>query len=83
MFSYNIILFSFAGATLLCCAFYGRGTGSIVLRNLGCLGVEESWFDCPHTGTNYCNHNEDVSVSCQGMKYSCCEIAIFVVDTKE
>ena len=54
-----------------------------MLGNLQCLGGEESLFDCPHTVNYYCNHNEDVSVSCQGEKYSCCEIAIFVVDTKE
>ena len=45
---------------------FGRGTGDILLDNLGCTGRENSLFECRHNGIGIhdCGHSEDVSISC-------------------
>ena len=45
---------------------YGPGTGDILLDDVSCLGNELSIAHCGHRGwgVHYCNHDEDVSVSC-------------------
>lgn len=58
-------------------AFYGAGTGKILLDNLACLGTESSIFSCrPYTvGTHNCGHGEDAGVNCQPCKSSLLLIA--------
>jgi len=53
---------------------YGPGKGRILFRNVQCIGNETSIAECDHNNNNanyyfggaaqYCNHSEDVSVSC-------------------
>jgi len=54
---------------------YGPGKGSILLRNVRCVGNETSIAECAHNNDvnliyylldvpQYCNHSRDVSVSC-------------------
>ena len=47
-------------------AFFGQGTGNIVLDNLGCVGTETRLIDCPHNGVGVhnCAHSEDAGVVC-------------------
>jgi hypothetical protein len=54
-------------ATARCCAAFGRGTGDILLDDLGCTGTEDSLFDCSNRGigVHNCGHSEDVGVVCQ------------------
>ena len=56
-----------ADATARCCAAFGRGTGDILLDDLGCTGTEDSLFNCPNRGigVHNCAHSEDVGVVCQ------------------
>ena len=46
---------------------FGRGTGSILMDDVGCWGNEESIFDCNynrlHESTD--THDQDVGVRCQ------------------
>ena len=62
----TVILYAYIGATARCCAFYGQGTGQIVLDNLFCVGTETSLFSCPHNGigSHNCAHSEDAGVTC-------------------
>ena len=48
--------------------FYGRGTGSILLDDVNCLGNETSLALCGHAtwGINNCDHSEDAGVICGG-----------------
>jgi len=58
----------FIGATAQGQAAYGQGTGDIILDNVGCVGTEESLFQCPHNGATIhnCAHSEDAGVTCAG-----------------
>ena len=49
-------------------AFYGQGSGSIWLDNLGCTGNEQRLLDCAALpiGEHNCGHSEDVGVVCSG-----------------
>ena len=44
-------------------AYFGEGTGPILLDNLGCTGNESSLLECPYTPHN-CQHYEDAGVIC-------------------
>ena len=48
-------------------AFFGKGSGRILLDNLQCTGREASLLDCPHNGLyiHNCNHQEDAGVTCE------------------
>ncbi|XP_064617048.1 deleted in malignant brain tumors 1 protein-like [Liolophura sinensis] len=47
-------------------AYYGAGSGTILLDDVVCRGTETHIELCRHShfGTNNCNHNEDVGVVC-------------------
>ena len=47
-------------------AYYGQGTGSILLDDVGCLGSESSLFSCSHRGVGIhnCDHSKGVSIRC-------------------
>lgn len=63
-----ITVFLLLGATAFRTAFFGPGTGNILLDNLGCVGTETRLVDCPHNGVNIhnCVHAEDAGVRCAG-----------------
>ena len=48
-------------------AYYGAGSGPILLNGLGCKGNKKFLWDCPHRGWNVqdCSHDEDASVDCK------------------
>ena len=47
-------------------AFFGSGSGTIFLDNLGCSGSEANLLDCTHASGSTCTHSKDVGVRCQG-----------------
>ncbi len=61
-------MLSNTGAVSLHAAYFGEGSGLILLDDVDCVGNETSIFDCSHAGieSSDCFHNEDVSVLCQG-----------------
>ncbi|KAK7503320.1 hypothetical protein BaRGS_00005585 [Batillaria attramentaria] len=48
-------------------AFYGEGSGPILLDNVDCNGRESNIMDCDHNdvGDHNCDHDEDVGVDCR------------------
>ena len=48
-------------------AYFGRGSGEILLDDLQCTGTEASLFQCPHNGlySHNCVHSEDAGVTCE------------------
>ena len=64
--------FFFTGAIARPRAYFGRGTGAILLDQLRCTGTETRLVNCPSNplGIHDCSHSEDAGVTCQGM-YAC------------
>ena len=48
-------------------AYFGRGSGDILLDNLICTGTEGSLLQCTHNGlfVHNCGHSEDAGVTCE------------------
>jgi len=57
------------GAVVHANAFFGQGTGPILLDDLRCTGTETRLVDCPSNGigiSTHCNgHADDAGVQCQ------------------
>ena len=45
-------------------AFFGAGTGQILLDNVRCAGTEARLEDCPYITMHNCVHAEDAGVTC-------------------
>ena len=58
--------FSVLNAQAFLSARYGRGSGSILLDNIGCTGNETNLGQCTSRGwyIHHCGHHEDASVRC-------------------
>ncbi|XP_031805220.1 deleted in malignant brain tumors 1 protein-like [Sarcophilus harrisii] len=50
-------------------AFYGPGTGPVILNNVWCKGNEANLWQCHNSGwfSQSCDHHDDASVTCSGL----------------
>lgn len=50
--------------------YFGAGSGTIYLDEVGCTGIETRLIDCSRSSYVYCRygHSEDAGVRCQGFK---------------
>ena len=56
------------GAQAFSHAFFGRGSGPILMAYVGCTGLETHLANCTHSPPNSCSHYEDAGVRCQGIR---------------
>ncbi|XP_056604982.1 deleted in malignant brain tumors 1 protein-like [Triplophysa dalaica] len=51
-------------------AFFGKGSGTVLMEDLTCTGKELTVKDCPSKaiGTSSCNHKQDAGVICRDIK---------------
>ena len=52
------------GATALSYAYFGPGSGSILMSEVTCNGDETRLTSCSHITNHDCEHSEDASVRC-------------------
>ena len=57
-------------------AYFGQGTGPIILDNLMCSGTERRLADCVSNGPRIhnCDHSEDAGVTCRSKYDMSCTI---------
>ena len=65
----NAVIVS-SGAIPLSNAYFGRGTGAILIDYVSCTGSEQFLANCTNNGigitSSFCNHNQDAGVQCPG-----------------
>ena len=60
----NTVLYIDATARLN--AYFGQGSGSILMTSVACTGSESRLIDCSYSSsTSGCNHYDDAGVQCQ------------------
>ena len=66
---YNLCYTEYPNGIAVLNAFFGQGTGNIVLDNVRCAGDEVRLSDCSHNGFNInnCAHSQDAGVICPGI----------------
>ena len=78
---WNVITYYYfimhAGARAYPNAYFGQGTGALLLDRLSCTGSEQALLNCSHSGigvtTYYCGHDDDAGVGCLGWLSLMCE----------
>ena len=48
-------------------AYFGAGTGLILMDDVFCTGTETRLVNCTHTPQHNCAHYEDASVTCNSI----------------
>ena len=65
-FIINFILTIKSGSIARTSAYFGQGTGPILLDDVRCTGTESRLVDCTYDpSTVDCNHGEDAGVTCR------------------
>ena len=64
-------------------AYFGEGSGPILLDSVSCTGSETTLASCRHLGvgvTRSCTHSEDAGVRCSPQGYTECNYKAFFIN---
>lgn len=77
---YHVIFLNSRSLRVKSSAYFGRGTGPILMDDVNCIGNERSLAFCPFQrfGQENCDHREDAGVVCQWKCY--CIYKLFSTD---
>lgn len=63
--SLTCVLLSIVDASAVAYAFYGQGTGPILMTKVACTGTESAIANCKYTTyLSGCTHGDDAGVQC-------------------
>ena len=60
----RLLNFVAAGLSHYVSAYFGEGTGPVLLNDISCTGSEASLLDCSFSEINSCTHVQDAAVDC-------------------
>ncbi len=68
-FVISVFVLHHTGTEVFSYAYFGAGSGPILLSYLGCSGEEPNLLSCSHSGigVHHCSHTEDAGVRCSGL----------------
>lgn len=61
---FEVFVFFYVAGIAYSSAFFGAGTGTILMDDVACTGSELFLTSCTHTSNHNCAHSEDAGVAC-------------------
>ena len=64
LYNYSYYYYSSTDSIAVGNAYFGPGSGVVVISDLACVGSELRLLQCAHTSSQNCDHHRDAGVQC-------------------